>query len=245
MFHPYGTEHLALVLLFLAGCLAAAALGRALRGTDREPAFRRALAVTILVVTVPFQVVLLLPGEYDVRTSLPLQVCDLAWMLAAYALLSRDDRAARLLHYWALTLVPQAIATPDLVQGFPHPRYLMFWAMHFLTVWAAVYLTFGLGVRPTWRGYRWSLAGTAAWAAVVMAFNAVAGTNYLYLNAKPAVASALDLFGPWPGYVVAEAVVVAVVWALLTRPWTRRDAADRTRPAATRARLSANAGKGG
>ena len=59
-----------------------------------------------------------------------------------------------------------------------------------------------------------------------MGFNAVADTNYGYLNSKPSGGSLLDLFGPWPGYVVVEIVVVAAVWALMTWPWTRthRDA---------------------
>jgi len=55
----------------------------------------------------------------------------------------------------------------------------------------------------------------------VMTFNAVTGTNYGYLNRKPAVGTVLDLFGPWPGYVVVEVAVVAGVWALMTWPWVR------------------------
>ena len=69
--------------------------------------------------------------------------------------------------------------------------------MHFSTVWAAVR------------------------AAVVMAFNALTGTKYGYLNRKPSVGSLLDLFGPWPGYVVVEILVVAGVRALMAWPWVR------------------------
>jgi hypothetical protein len=43
----------------------------------------------------------------------------------------------------------------------------------------------------------------------VFAFNVVVGTNYGYLNAKPSAASALDLLGPWPWYLLAEVVIVA------------------------------------
>ena len=81
------------------------------------------------------------------------------------------------------------------------------------------------GVRPTWRSYRFTVATTGVWAIAVMCFNAATGTNYGYLNRKPAVGTLLDWFGPWPGYVVVEIAVVAGVWALMTWPWTRAAAA--------------------
>jgi uncharacterized membrane protein YwaF len=42
-----------------------------------------------------------------------------------------------------LTLTSQAIVTPDLASDFPDPIFLLFWAMHLLVVWAAVYLVWG------------------------------------------------------------------------------------------------------
>ena len=57
-------------------------------------------------------------------------------------------------------------------------------------------------------------------AAASILFNAAAGTNYGYLNRKPDTASLLDLLPGWPAYVVLEIAVVAVVWALMTWPFT-------------------------
>ena len=97
----------------------------------------------------------------------------------------------------------------------------MFWVMHSLSGWAAAYLSFGLRVPVTLRTYRFAVGATLVWAVTVMTFNAATGTNYGYLNRKPSVGSLLDLFGPWPGYVVVEVLVVAGVWALMTWPWVR------------------------
>ena len=60
---------------------------------------------------------------------------------------------------------------------------------------------------------------TLLYVGALIAFNAVVGTNYGYLNGKPAGGSALDLLGPWPTYVVMEVLIVAAVWALMTWPW--------------------------
>ena len=237
-FPVFSTEHLGLVTGFLVVALLLAYVGRVHRGTPSELRFRRGFALLVPVFTVPMQVLQLLPSDYDLATSLPLQLCDLAWVAACVALWTRHWAATALVYFWGLTLTVQGIITPSLQQPFPDPRYVMFWGMHFLTVWAAVYLTFGLGVRPTWRSYRFAVAVTATWAVGVMTFNALSGTNYGYLNRKPAVGTVLDLFGPWPGYVVVEVVVVAGVWALMTWPWVRErgDApppAEQERPAST------------
>ena len=220
-FEAFTPEHFVLIAGFLVVCLALVVLGRSHRGTAAEVRFRRAYALLIPCVTVPMQILQLLPGDYDVGTSLPLQLCDLAWIAAIVALWTRHWAATALVYFWGLTLTVQGILTPSLSELFPDPRYFMFWGMHFFTVWAAVYLTFGLGVRPSWRSYRVTVAVTAVWAVIVMVFNSLVGTNYGYLNRKPAVGTLLDLFGPWPGYVVAEIALVAGVWALMTWPWTR------------------------
>ena len=220
-FQAFTAEHALLLVLLVAG---AVALGRrgALRRTrgDDDRRFRRGFALVIPIFTVPFQVLQLLPADFTWGTSLPLQVCDLSWIVAVVALWTRHRLALALLYYWALVLDLQAVVTPSLGQAFPDPRYFMFWGMHFLTLWAAVYLVCLAG-GPDWRGYRFALACTAVWAATVMVFNSLTGTNYGYLARKPDTSSLLDLLGPWPAYVAVEVVVVAAVWAAMTWPWVR------------------------
>ncbi len=220
-FQLFTTEHLALVVGFLVVCVLLAVLGRRHRGTPAELRFRRGFALLIPCFTVPMQVLQLLPRDFDLAISIPLQLCDFAWIAAIVALWTRHWSATALVYFWGLTLTMQGIVTPSLTDLFPHPQYFMFWGMHFATVWAAVYLTFGLRVPVNWRSYRFAVGATLVWAVSVMAFNFAAGTNYGYLNRKPAGGSLLDFFGPWPGYVVVEIVVVATVWALMTYPWVR------------------------
>lgn len=220
-FESFSPEHGALVLLFLVGCVVAPLLARRLP-PGPEQWFRRVFAAVLVLVCGSVQVSLLLPGEFELDFSLPLHLCDLAWPLAAFALLTRSRRAAQLLYYWALVLSSQAVLTPALDVGFPDPLYVQFWTMHLGSVWAASYLTFGLGIRPTWGGFRFAVLLTAAWAVTMLGFNALADTNYGYVNEKPPVGSILDLFGPWPWYLLVEAIAIIAVWALITWPWTRR-----------------------
>ena len=106
--------------------------------------------------------------------------------------------------------------TPSLGEDFPDLRYLAYWALHLLILWSAAFLVAGLRLRPDWRGYRFTVAVTLGWVAVAAAFNAAFGTNYGYLAHKPGSGSVLDLLGPWPGYLLAEAVIVLAAWAGMT-----------------------------
>jgi hypothetical integral membrane protein (TIGR02206 family) len=219
-FQAFTGQHLVLIGIFLVGCVVVALVGRAQRGTATEERFRRVFAVVIPVFTVPTQLAQMRPSDWDINTSLPLQLCDLTWIAAMYALWTCRPWAVALTYYWGLTLTTQAILTPSLGQQFPDPRFFGYWGMHFLDVWAAVCLTWGLRRTPTWHGYRVAVVATSVWAVVVAAFNNVAGTNYGYLNAKPTSGSLLDLLGPWPMYVAAEIAIVLAGWALITWPWT-------------------------
>ena len=158
----------------------------------------------------------------SIMWSVPLQLTDLATTVGAYALWSQRHWAVALTYYWGLVLSVQALISPVLRgPDFPHYQFLAFWAIHLLVVWAAIYLTWGRGFRPTWRDYRFVVIVTLAWAAITLTFNTIAGSNYGFLNRKPNTPSLLDLFGPWPVYVVVASVLIAIIWALMTWPWHR------------------------
>jgi hypothetical integral membrane protein (TIGR02206 family) len=234
-FETFGTTHLVMLALFVAGIGPVIALGRRHRHSPSSTV-SRVFAVLIPCFTLPMQLVDFLPGQFSFGSTLPLQLCDFAWIAATIALWTRHRFFVALTYFWGLVLTTQALVTPWLTADFPSPKFLGFWGMHLLIVWAAIYLVWGLGLSPRWRDYATTVATTAAWAVGVYLFNVVAGTNYGFLNAKPSSGSVLDYLGPWPTYVVAEVVIVAAVWALMTWPWVR---GPRVRAGVTRGRAGA------
>lgn len=218
-FTTYGTSHLVAIVVLVVGALILVVVGRRRRESDPDDRGGRVFAAAIVLVTIPLQIVYFTPDYWSLQRTLPIQLCDLASLTAAYALWTHRWWATALTYYWGLTLTPQAVVTPDLAATFPDPVFLLYWAMHIGTIWAAVYLTWGRGMTPDWRGYRFAIGATAAWAAGVFVLNLLLDSNYGYLNEKPGSASILDLLGPWPWYVAAEIVLVAGVWALATWPW--------------------------
>jgi hypothetical integral membrane protein (TIGR02206 family) len=219
-FQAFSGTHFALLGLFALGTWFVIVWGRGHRGGSTEQAYRRAFALAVALFAGSLQVYQLTPGDWDLGTSLPLQLCDLAWLAAVIALWTRNPWASAFTYYVGLSITSQGIITPSLAEDFPDPRFFGFWGMHLLVVWAACYLTWGLGLRPTWRSYAFTVAATAVWAVAAYVFNVIANTNYGYLNRKPSSASLLDLLGPWPWYVFAEIAIVFFGWMLImTLPW--------------------------
>lgn len=216
-FTAYGPSHWAVIAVFAAGAALLVWLGRR-QNEHQAQRFGRTMGLVTGAIYIAVLIYSLIP--FAVYRSVPLNLTDLATVIAAYAWWSRRHWAFAVTYYWGLVLSAQALISPAL-QGpdFPHIQYLGFWSIHLLVPWAAIYLTWGRGLRPQWHSYRVALLVTAAWMAVTATFNAIAGTNYGFLNSKPATASLLDLMGPWPVYLVVAGVLVAGLWALMTWPW--------------------------
>lgn len=226
-FVAYGPSYWVVIAVFVVVAVLLVWLGR--RQTEHQSrVFGRILGGLTAAIYVAMLVYTLVPPS--IERSVPLRLTDLATVTAAYALWSQRHWAYALTYYWGLVLSAQALISPVLKSpDFPHYEFLVFWAIHLLVVWAAIYLTWGRGMRPTWRSYRMVVSVTVMWAAVTMAFNSIAGTNYGFLNAKPATASLLDVLGPWPVYVLTASALVLIVWTLMTWPWQRRPTADSRR----------------
>ncbi|HEX2285956.1 MAG TPA: TIGR02206 family membrane protein [Mycobacterium sp.] len=218
-FSAYGPSHWAVLAVFAVGAVLLVWLGR--KQTEAEARrFGRVVGALTGAIYVGVFLYALFPP--DLRWSVPLHMTDLATVATAYALWSQKHWAFALTYYWGLVLSVQALISPALTgPDFPHAQFLGFWAIHLIVVWAAIYLTWGRGMRPRWRSYRMVVAVSVSWGVLTFTFNSIAGTNYGFLNRKPATASLLDVLGPWPWYVLAAGVLVFAVWAMMTWPWER------------------------
>jgi hypothetical integral membrane protein (TIGR02206 family) len=160
---------------------------------------------------------------------LPLHLCSLAVFVTAWMLVSHNLRVFEIAYFWALAGTTQALATPDLSMGFPDPAYVLFFTGHGLVIVGVLYGILALGLRPTGRSLVRVALVTLALAVVVFGVNLTLGTNFMFLMAKPAGASLLDWFGPWPWYWLGLVGVAIVSFALLYSPFLAFDLLARRR----------------
>ncbi|MBO0813094.1 MAG: TIGR02206 family membrane protein [Microlunatus sp.] len=230
-FVRWGFGHWTMLVLTAVGSVVLVVAGRRVRGSPAAVTLSKVFGMTMFVIALARLLQLFLPGNFRIDQSIPLQLSDLLRFIGSYALWSRRFWATSLVYYWGLTFNIQSIITPNLYYGrYPIVDFTAYWSLHILVMWAAIFLTWGLGIRPTWRSYRIAIIGTLVWAAVTFTFNVLAGTNYGFLNAKPSSASLLSVMGPWPFYLLSAFVAMFVIWALITWPWTARRSVTRERP---------------
>jgi hypothetical integral membrane protein (TIGR02206 family) len=218
-FSMYGPSHWAVIAVFVVGAGLLVWIGR--RQTEAQ-ARRLGRILAVLTAAIFGSVLIYSLFPPSIGRSVPLNLTDLATAAAVCAWWSQRHWAFALTYYWGLVLSTQALITPVLRgPDFPDYRFLGFWAIHVLVVWAAIYLTWGRRMRPRWRSYRFVVVVTLIWAAVTFTFNSIAGTDYGFLNTKLTTRSLLDIMGPWPVYLLTATTLVVIVWALMTWPWER------------------------
>ena len=184
----------------------------------------RGLAVLLIAWVAAYHLVVALRGQFEPDSDLPLQLTDIATVIAALALWSRSLLLFELTYFWGLTAVLLAVLPPGLDpdEGFPSFLFWHYFVTHSGVILAALFLAVGLGLTARSGAVRRVLLATFAWAGVTTAGNVLTGGNYMFLRERPGTPSILDYMGPWPGYILSATLLALALFALLDLPFRAR-----------------------
>jgi hypothetical integral membrane protein (TIGR02206 family) len=162
-------------------------------------------------------------GGWTARSSLPLNLCDVALVIAAVACSYPQWRlGVELTYFWGLAGTLQGILTPDLTVSFPDIRFFQFVVGHVGIVIAALYLVLGLRLEPRPGAVLRVFLITVGYTAFVGVIDRLVDGNYMYLARIPGRVSLLSVLGPWPWYIASAAGVAIVLFAILAAPFRLR-----------------------
>jgi hypothetical integral membrane protein (TIGR02206 family) len=180
----------------------------------------RAISAVLAADAVAFLARPVIDGDWTARSSLPLDLCDAALLVAAVACLRPSwQRGVEITYFWGMAGTLQAVLTPDLSVGFPHLQFIAFVVGHVGIVIAVGYLIFGLRLRPRRGAAAQVFMLTLVYTAAVGVVDWLSGANYMYLRHAPAHSSLISVLGPWPWYIASVAGVAVVLFALLDLPF--------------------------
>lgn len=219
MLRTFGPAHLAIVAAVPLAAWGLAALVR--RRPDAARPVQVGLAAALAANELAWYAYAIAHGWVDPPDGLPLDLCDVVLWLAVAALAVPRACLLEMVYFLGLAGSGMAVLTPDIGAPFPSYPAVKFFVAHGGVVAAILFLVFTGELRPRpgswWRVFLY----LNAYAALVALFDARFGTNYMYLREKPRSGSLLDLFGPWPWYILGgEVVALALLW-LLHLPFRR------------------------
>jgi hypothetical integral membrane protein (TIGR02206 family) len=228
-FVVFGPSHKIVLGLIVVVPLVLAMLVRLARPAKLSRAICWAFALVIAGTWAAWYVVFIRQGWIDLGNALPMDLCSWAAIATILALLFESQKAYELAWFWAMAGTVQGIVTPDIPDDFPAFRFIEFSLFHGGIIAAVLFLTLGLGMRPTlksiprvigWSLFYLALAGLTDWLLKV---------NYGFLRAKPGHASLYDLMPPWPYYIGYVVVLALIAIAICYLPFALADAVKRLR----------------
>ncbi|MDX1477188.1 MAG: TIGR02206 family membrane protein [Saprospiraceae bacterium] len=217
-FEAYTWQHVAPLLVFAGVGWWAIRAGR-----RSAPARSTRIGLILALVTwLPMligSVLYLVNGEYDVREHLPLYLCRIVAWTMPLAIWYRSRYWLGIFYFWVLAGTLQANFTPDLSEGFPNFYYFRYWFLHAGLVVTALYAVLVFRIRVTWRDLVRALLWAQLYLIGIHLINLLLDSNYSYTVEKPPGPSILDLFGPWPWYILGGEALMAVLFVLLLVPF--------------------------
>ena len=158
----------------------------------------------------------------DLFSLLPIHLCNISLILAIICFLFPKKGIFEILYYWSPGAVA-AILFPDVRHVFPNFVEISFFATHFFIIFTVLYDLIFLKFKPTFKGFLASFVWVNILSLVVYKINQILGTNYMYLNYKPAFNSPLDMFGPWPHYIIIVEIIYILLGIFLYLPFKKRE----------------------
>ena len=219
-FTLFGPPHLLIIAMIpvLAAIMAWAA--------RRNPATARWLRIglgSLLILNeLAWYVYLLYTDGIQFPDLLPLQLCDVTLWVTAITCFTLKPGGYEFAYYAGIAGSGMAVITPDVWMPLLSYPTIHFFLAHGGAVIAVLFLTWADLARPRLGSVLRVFLYMNIFAALVGAFNFVFKTNYMYLCQKPAGASLLDYFGPWPFYILGGEVLTLALFTLLWLPVKKR-----------------------
>lgn len=212
--HAASWQHLVALASWSLLTAGAVLLGRSLRGTPRAETLRRAVGCLGLLTYAVSCGYYLAPGRFTWSESIPIQLCDLAGLIAPLAIMTRRRWLRALLHFWAFALCTQFFVTPIHQPG--SPTFIIGWLLHGAIIGIACFDALALRFRPDWKDLRLAVLAGLGYVGVVFLFNLATGFNYGYVGqSKPGMPTVVDALGPWPLRVVWLVMIAIVAMSLV------------------------------
>ena len=220
-FHPFSSEHfitLAIGFTLIAGLIVFA------KRSKKNQQITTALLAFLCLASYPFALYAWRDHPYSMDNVLPFHLCDLAAIVAGFALFTRRPMLLTLTYFWGIAATTQALITPAIGIGPPHLPFMHFFVQHFAIVAASIYIPLVLKWRPEmpwWKSPLKVMGISLVYQGMALLINEMLKTNFAFASSPPKNPSLIDHLGPWPVYLFSMQGIALVLYLLLALPFRR------------------------
>jgi len=218
-FRLFSPAHLIVLFLFAADTGTFYLYRKKLRTSSAKKYLRHALAATLLLTELAFQLWHFWTQTWSAAYTLPLQLCSVSLLVCIVMLYSKSYVLYEVAFFAGIGGAFQAMLTPELFYPFPHFRFLHFFVAHACIIWACLYMTWVEMYRPTLRSVWKTMGFLNLLLVVALLVNHWTGGNYLFVSRKPDNPSLIDYLGAYPLYILSLEGVALVMFLLLYLPF--------------------------
>ena len=156
--------------------------------------------------------------------SLPISLCPLALFASMTALCRRSQLGYEIAYFWGFTASLNSLLTPNIQWAFPSFGFIGYFVSHCGVIWAVLYATLVLKMRPTWGSIWRAFLAFNITILILAGVNFLLGgeANYAFLL-KPPDADTPFFFAPWPWYIPVLIVMALGMFALVYLPFYLHD----------------------
>lgn len=212
-------QHIAPIVITLVLALALILFAKRKLDQAQQEQMFKGLGYFVSLTVLVYHINLIIKGNYNLSTDLPLFLCSFMALFIFVFTNSRKYWVFEILLFWIIAGTSQAVITPDISVGFPSFDYFRYWIAHLGLIVIIFYAIFVFKMYPTWKSMFKSFLALQVYMLVIFGINFLLDANYSYLNKKPNSASALDYLGDWPTYLLVVEVFLIPYFLIIYLPF--------------------------
>ena len=216
-FASFSQTHIATLIFSLGLLILLIVVGRNLT-RQQNLLIGRCLSVFLSLTVILFIVFHIQFERFDIAVDLPLSICNLFAFTAPLLFWNPNPKRMEVVYFAVMSGTFQAIITPDLYVGFPTYGFFKYWISHVGLVIIVIHYLLSFQLRPRAKGIFITFVWLNLYLMIIVPINLLLDANYFDLMEKPINPSILDLFGPWPTYLLVSEVLAMAFFALAYLP---------------------------
>lgn len=176
---------------------------------DKKVQFIKVLGFSFIIAFLISNSIGIYNGTWNIQDNLPLHLCRISFIISIIVLFTRKQWMYEWVLFLAIPSGFHSILTPELTKGVSDWFYFEYYFVHAGLIFVPLFLTIAMDMKTRVDAWWKTLLRVQIPVVLIMPFNFLIDSNYMFLKAKPLVDNPL-LIGEWPTYIIFLELIMVV-----------------------------------